>query len=229
MNVFWTLYLLACVGSIVYLCLQRRINNQQTNNTDVDEEQQEPPARDKEDLLYTLETVNSWLNNCDQKAGILLTVFGVAITVLVTSDFMKNLRSYISGPFVEYWTSESQLEFSMGRFTVFCLLVIAVGMLIVSCSYLFKAITADTDYGKMWQNNSRMVAKSYLFFGSISKMTYDEFRCDRVDFKEDLKSQIYVNSKIVSTKFKNYNEGLFWFRMILLISVMLFVAILFVK
>lgn len=183
----------------------------------------------KDDLQYTLETVNSWVNNCDQKAGILLTVFGVAITVLVTSDFMKELRTYIFGPFVEYWTTDSQLDFSLGRFTVFSLLVIAVGMLITSCYYLFKAIAANTDYEKLRQENPRMVAKSYLFFCSISSMTYEEFRNDNISIKDDLKSQIYANSKIASTKFKNYNEGLSWFKMTLLVSVMLFVAVLLVK
>lgn len=169
------------------------------------------------------------MNNCDQKAGILLTVFGVAITVLVTSDFMKELRTYIFGPFVEYWTTDSQLDFSLGRFTVFSLLVIAVGMLITSCYYLFKAIAANTDYEKLRQENPRMVAKSYLFFCSISSMTYEEFRNDNISIKDDLKSQIYANSKIASTKFKNYNEGLSWFKMTLLVSVMLFVAVLLVK
>ena len=204
--------------------------NEHVSDTAVDDNQQEPSTREIDDLQYTLDVVNSWVNNCDQKAGILLTVFGVAITVLVTSDFLKELRTYIFVPFVEYWNnSESQLEFSLGRFAVFCLLVIAMGILITSCLYLFKAITASTDYERMRQANPQMVPKSYLFFGSISNMTYDEFRGGRMDFEEDLKSQIYVNSKIASTKFKNYNEGLFWFKMILLVSVMLFVAVLLVK
>ena len=222
--------MLACVGCILYLCTHRRNNDQQAIDAVVDEGPQDVPARGKEDLQYTLDVVNSWVNNCDQKAGILLTVFGVAITVLVTSDFMKELRAYLFVPFVEYWTnSESQLEFSLGRFTVFCLLVIAVGMLMTSCYYLFKAITANTNYDEIRQENPRMVPKSYLFFGSISNMPYDEFRRDNIDIKEDLKSQIYVNSKIATTKFKNYNEGLFWFKMILIVSVMLFVAVLLVK
>lgn len=229
MNTFWIIYLLICVICLVCLCVYRRNNNQQNNIFVVDEEQPEAPAREKDDLQYTLETVNSWVNNCDQKAGILLTVFGVAITVLVTSDFMKELRTYIFGPFVEYWTTDSQLDFSLGRFTVFSLLVIAVGMLITSCYYLFKAIAANTDYEKLRQENPRMVAKSYLFFCSISSMTYEEFRNDNISIKDDLKSQIYANSKIASTKFKNYNEGLSWFKMTLLVSVMLFVAVLLVK
>ena len=208
MNTFWIVYLLACVGCLLYLCTHRRNNNQQANNAVEDEGPQDVPVRENEDLQYTLDVVNSWVNNCDQKAGILLTVFGVAITVLVTSDFMKELRAYLFVPFVEYWTnSESQLEFSLGRFTVFCLLVIAVGMLMTSCYYLFKAITANTNYDKIRQENPRMVPKSYLFFGSISNMPYEEFRRDNIDIKEDLKSQIYVNSKIATTKFKNYNEA----------------------
>lgn len=230
MNTFWIVYLIGCIGCIVYLCVHRKNNNQQTNGDDVVEGQQEPAVRDKDDLQYALDGVNSWVNNCDQKAGILLTVFGVAITVLATSDFLKELRAYLFVPFVEYWTnSESQLEFSLGRFTVFSLLVIAVGMLITSCYYLFKAIAANTDYEKLRQENPRMVAKSYLFFGSISSMTYEEFRNDNISIKDDLKSQIYANSKIASTKFKNYNEGLSWFKMTLLVSVMLFVAVLLVK
>ena len=230
MNTFWIVYLLGSIGCIVYLCWKHMRKNEHVSDTAVDDNQQEPSTREIDDLQYTLDVVNSWVNNCDQKAGILLTVFGVAITVLVTSDFLKELRTYIFVPFVEYWNdSESQLEFSLGRFAVFCLLVIAMGILITSCLYLFKAITASTDYERMRQANPQMVPKSYLSFDSISNMTYDEFRGDRMDFEEDLKSQIYVNSKIASTKFKNYNEGLFWFKMILLVSVMLFVAVLLVK
>jgi len=230
MNTFWIVYLIGCIGCIVYLCWKHMRKNEHVSDTAVDDNQQEPSTREIDDLQYTLDVVNSWVNNCDQKAGILLTVFGVAITVLVTSDFLKELRTYIFVPFVEYWNnSESQLEFSLGRFAVFCLLVIAMGILITSCLYLFKAITASTDYERMRQANSQMVPKSYLFFGSISNMTYDEFRGDRVDFKEDLKSQIYTNSKIAVAKFRNYNKGLFWFKMILVVSVMLFVAVLLVK
>lgn len=230
MNTFWIVYLLGSIGCIVYLCWKHMRKNEHVSDTAVDENQQEPSTREIDDLQYTLDVVNSWVNNCDQKAGILLTVFGVAITVLATSDFLKELRAYLFVPFVEYWTnSESQLEFSLGRFTVFSLLVIAVGMLITSCYYLFKAIAANTDYEKLRQENPRMVAKSYLFFGSISSMTYEEFRNDNISIKDDLKSQIYANSKIASTKFKNYNEGLSWFKMTLLVSVMLFVAVLLVK
>lgn len=185
--------------------------------------------RKKEDLQFTLESVNSWLNNCDQKAGILLTVVGVAITVLVTSDFLKNLRNYIFKPFMDYWTENQVLSFSWSRFTVFVLLCIAAILLLLSCYYLFRAITANINYTKMYQENPGLVKISKIFYGTISEMTYDDFKKDDMNYIEDLKSQIYVNSKIAINKFNNYNEGLFWFKFLLVVIGMLFVAVMFMQ
>lgn len=181
------------------------------------------------DLLFTLESVNSWLNNCDQKAGILLAVVGVAITIIMTSDFLKYLRAYIFIPFMEYCSGNSDLSFSWSRFTVFFLLLISIIILITCCIYLFKAIRANIDYEKMYKDNPNLVKVSYIFFGTISQMKYDDFKKGESNFEEDLKSQIYVNSIIATNKFKNYNEGLFWFKLLLLVAVLLFVAIMFVQ
>lgn len=212
-----------------YFRSKKKRNVQNPDNLIVDDENNDITRKNKEDLKHTYDTVNAWLNNCDQKAGILLAVVGVVITVLVTSDFLKDLRMYIFGPFVKYWTEETELDFSWSRFTVFVLLVIAVGMLITSCYYLFKAIWANTDYDKMREENPNLVRKSFVYWGTISGMTYDDFKSDNVNYENDLKSQIYVNSQIAMAKFKNYNEGLHWFKSLLLVSVMLFVAIMFVR
>ena len=121
------------------------------------------------------------------------------------------------------------MTFSWGRFTVFCLLIIAVSILIVSCCYLFGAIRANIDYDKMYKDNPGLVKKSYVFFGTISKMRFYDFKKEECDYEEDLKSQIYVNSIIATKKFQNYNEGLFWFKLLLLVAAMLFVAVLFMQ
>ena len=60
-------------------------------------------------------------------------------------------------------------------------------------------------------------------------MKYDEFRKRGIKFEDDLKSQIYVNSRIATAKFLNYNEGMFWFKLMLLVAAMLFVAVMFVR
>ena len=154
-------------------------------------------------------------------------MIGVAITILFTGDFVKFIREYIFTPFVEFCEGQGGHLFSWGRFTVFSLLVVAAVFLIVSCFYLFKAIGANINYTKMYEENPGLVKKSYIFFGTISGMKYEDFKKNKVDYDEDLKSQIYVNSKIATNKFKNYNEGLSWFKLLLLVVGMLFVAVMF--
>lgn len=208
---------------------KKRVNNQQTEPLQAAVDNSEPVKKGKDDLQHTYDTVNSWVNNCDQKAGILLTVVGVAMTILATSDFLKCLRTYIFVPFVKYWTEETDLAFSQSRFAVFVLLFIAAAMLIVSCVYLFKAISANINYQRMYNENPGLVKKSYVFFGSINGMSFDDFKKENVDYLDDLRSQIYVNSKIATAKFNNYTEGLYWFKLMLLVFVMLFVAIMFMQ
>lgn len=56
-------------------------------------------------------------------------------------------------------------------------------------------------------------------------MSYKQFQDDYIDIKEDLKAQIYVNSKIATNKFENYKRGMFWFKVLLISTVMLFISI----
>lgn len=220
------IYLVLCLVTLGCIVIKHIVSNNKKKH------EVEPCSKnkdkEKEDLQFNLESVNSWVNNCDQKAGILLTVVGVAVTVTMTSDFMKFLREYIFVPFMDFCSGEQGLAFSWSRFSVFVLLVMAMSILITCCYYLFRAISANIDYDKMYEDNPDLIKTSYIFYGTISRMKYTDFRKGGVDYKEDLKSQIYVNSKIATSKFVNYNEGLFWFKVLLIVSVMLFISILFV-
>ncbi len=60
-------------------------------------------------------------------------------------------------------------------------------------------------------------------------MKYKEFKKDNILFIDDLKSQIYINSNIAMEKFKNYNKGLYWVKFMLIVSIMLFIAIMFIQ
>ena len=60
-------------------------------------------------------------------------------------------------------------------------------------------------------------------------MRFDDFKKDEVEFEDDLKSQIYINSIIAKIKFKNYNNGLRWFKFFLYVSGILFVTIMVMK
>ncbi len=234
METFGIIYFFVCIVVIGFVSLKhvigKRVKKQKkeqvpTESVNKEQAQTENVNIKKEDLQFTLESVNSWVNNCDQKAGILLTIVGVAITVIMTSDIIKSLRGYIFAPFMEYCSGASDLSFSWSRFTVFLLLVIAITLLIVCCIYLFRAIRADIDNKKRYSENPNLERTSYIFYGDISQMKYDDYKKGGVKFEDDLKSQIYINSKIATTKFRNYNEGLFWFKIMLLVSVMLFIPV----
>lgn len=234
MKLFWIVYLTTCMA-VICIVLRNHIKSKKNQEEESEAEGENPDGdpngnSDKNvDLKFTLESVNSWLNNCDQKAGILLTVVGVAITVLITSDILKYLRNYIFKPFMDYWVGNQELSFSWGRFTVFILLCVAALWLLLSCLYLFRAIAANINYTKMFEENPGLLKTSKIFYGTISDMTYEEFKKNDIDYLDDLKSQIFVNSKIAINKFNNYNEGLFWFKFLLVVIGMLFVAVMFMQ
>lgn len=221
-------YLLICAGAISVI-LWRHFNIKPQKEDKPVEGDKTEETTGKEELQFTLDTVNSWVNNCDQKAGILLTVVGVAVTVIMTSDFVKYLRQYIFAPFVDYCQGNNQLSFSCGRFVVFVLLSVVCAILITTFYYLLKAISANIDYKKMYEDNPGLEKTSYIFYGTISGITYDDFKHRGIKFEDDLKSQIYVNSRIATAKFMNYNEGLFCFKLMLFVAAMLFVAVMFVR
>ena len=46
-----------------------------------------------EDLKYRLERVVGWVNNCDQKAGILLAIEGVILTIICTPNNIQLIHN----------------------------------------------------------------------------------------------------------------------------------------
>lgn|SRR5574344_214996 len=184
---------------------------------------------EKADLQHTLDIVNSWVNNCEQKTSILLTILGVAITIIGTSDFLRYIRTDIIYPIVENITGANDFPFPWGRCILLILLLISVCMLVASCYYLFQVISANIDYDKMRKDNPELDKTSYIFFESISKMEYKRFKEDNLGYVDDLKSQIYVNSKIATAKFQNYKKGLWWLKSLLAVSIILFFAMMFIQ
>ena len=54
----------------------------------------------EDELKSRLDRVNSWINNCDQKASILLAVEGVVLTILCTSDYISLIRQKLISPII---------------------------------------------------------------------------------------------------------------------------------
>ena len=232
MKTIWMIYFFVSIATISYMlykCVwEHKCNVTKKGSPDDSNHVSGDNNISTEDLKFTLKEVNSWINNCDQKAGILLSVMGVAITLLLTSDFIKFLRHYIFEPFVLHISAKGEFQFSWGRFTVFFLLLIAASTIVMTCCYLFRAIKANIDK-KMVDENPGLEKTSRIFFGAISKISYEEFKKVTIKQDEDLKSQIYVNSKIATEKYNNYNKGLSWFKIALFTAGLLFLAVMFLQ
>ena len=183
--------------------------------------------KQKEDLVHCLDMINTWICNCDQKAGIILSAIGVALTILMTSDFIIQLHKIIFIPFFDYWKGDYDLEFDFARFMVFIFLFITLALLTQTSYMMIRTITPNIDYEKMYRENPALVPQSYIYFKSISEMEYATYKADEVAYVDDLKSQIYVNSKIASSKFVTFREGLCWLKMTMPFAMVLFFSIMF--
>lgn len=192
--------------------------------------QEERKYKSIESLELSLDRINAWISNCDQKAGILLATIGVMITVLFTTDFVDGVKNDIVSPFLNYLKFSRAYEFSLFRCLFFCFLVLVVIMCVETSFYSLKTISATTDSKSINGVDTSMVSKSYLFFQTIADMNYAEFKEFGGDEKyhDDLTSQIYINSKICAAKFAQYKKALHWFyRLIVCISIM-FILFLFI-
>ena len=126
------LFFVACVIIILYKRLWQKCKNNVEEDLQGDTDGQESnEKKSRDELQFTLESINFWLNNCDQKAGMLLAVIGVAITILFTSDFVKLIRGYIFTPFFEFCEGQGEFLFSWGA---------------ILCLYLFSGSGCILDY-----------------------------------------------------------------------------------
>ena len=180
-------------------------------------------------LKDSFDTINMWIGVADQKAGVLLATLGVAYTILMTSDALKVIRNLLIKPFLQYIEQPDMYEYNFPRCMMFVLLLITGVMSIISLFYLLNVLRPNIDYEKFYKDNPDLVPKSYIYYSTVAKMKYADFKSDKLNYEEDLRSQVFVNATIADKKFKNYLEGFFWFKMMLLSAAMLFISVMFVQ
>lgn len=184
-----------------------------------------------ESLEQSLDRINGWISNCDQKAGFLLAILGVLIPIVFTSDISKRINEIILIPYKAYCDMPDLYEINTVRFAYFIILVTTIITCLISIIAVLFSITANITIKKFKkiQGNEQIVETSYLFFGGIKKMKYATFRqMSNINYEEDLKSQIFVNASICTRKFKCYNIGLYAFIVMAICFIALFILNLFV-
>ena len=191
--------------------------------------QQERTHKSIESLELSLDRINSWISNCDQKAGFLLATIGIVLAILFATDFVGGVKKDIVEPFLCYLDKPEEYEFSLIRFLFFVVLMSSVITCAVSAVYALLAISATVDSKKQHENNQTLPNKSYLFFQAISSVdfaTYTEF--EQVSYEEDLLGQIYINSSICTKKFNSYKKALDCFYAVVVNIAIMYVLYLFV-
>ena len=147
-----------------------------------------------------LDRIIGFIDNCDQKANILLAFVGVLITILLTSNLSSKIQNLLISPFVNYWRNDVG-TFHCGRFLLFISLTCVC--LFAGCAlyHLIQVVRPQID---------NKASKSRIYFGHISTLTYDEYtnRPQEYDYEEDLMQQVYINSQICTRKFTNLRKSI---------------------
>lgn len=160
---------------------------------------------DEEALKENLDRVNMWIGNCDQKASIVLAVIGVAMTVLLTSDFVKHIRHILVEPMKQVWPRICEAwDVWQWIMALAAFYTAVIGM--ISIYQLLYVLRAKTDLSKFHQGG--IIEDSMYHYETVAKRNYKDFCKDKVEFLNDLRSQVYVNSCICTSKFAHYKTGI---------------------
>lgn len=155
-----------------------------------------------------LELINQWISNCDTKSSFVLTLFGVLLTIIFTSNIGEGMIGTLS--------FKKSNSFDGKSICNFFLLLLTITFFITSIKtfiHIFSTLRGRTD-PKVYRQNG-LNTDSNIFFGSIASKTFQNFEAasnieDETAFLNDLNSQVFINANIVSEKFKQYNKSLLW-------------------
>lgn len=158
-----------------------------------------------EEAKASLDRINGWINSCDSKAGIVLALVGVLLTIIFTNDGMAEMYKVLQN-------IVSPKNFCTILYIGF--LLVSIFVLCYGIARLIFTLIARIDSNVYKEPG--MITDSVLFFGKISnKASYQVFQSDilnmtKEEYLNDILSQIYINSKIANEKYVNYNKGIWW-------------------
>ena len=158
-----------------------------------------------EEAKASLDRINGWINSCDSKAGTVLALTGVLLTIIFTNDGLTAMYNVLQ-------KSIPPVNFC----TVLYLGLLGISALVLGYGMVRLVLTLVARIDSNVYKESGMITDSVLFFGKISnRASYQIFQSDvlnmkKEDYLKDLLSQIYINSKIANEKHVNYNKGIKW-------------------
>lgn len=172
-----------------------------------------------EELNTRLDRVNGWINNCDQKASILLAFVGAMTAVLCTSDLICSGRDAIIKPFMDYWLNDIPYEFSIRNLLLFTLLIPVSYNGFFMIKFLLLVLKPKTKIVDIDSNSDSSITRdSALHYQTIAQKKFNAFNQQCImqteeQYLNDLCSQIYCNLLICNDKFENYRSGVHHFEL----------------
>lgn len=166
-----------------------------------------------EQLNIQLERVNRWIENCDQKAYILLAFIGACLAALFTSNTLLKARTIIIKPFYAYLSNHDAYSFSIWHTFLFLGLLAICWFGVRMIISLLRVLTPNINTESFRKDNPTIEYDTQLHFHMVAKQAFDAYKSKVVKegtegYLHDLCSQIYINSKICNEKFENLKNGL---------------------
>lgn len=157
----------------------------------------------KSDLLQRLDRHLEWIKSCDTKASIVIAGAGIFLSIF-TAEHSINMLNQI------FAQSINNINFS--NFLYLSLFLLFWGLFVYGSYCLIRVLVPMMKKEVMiFQQDTH--ADSLYYFESIDDKKYSEFREKMINESpeaelEDLLTQIYINAKICSSKYKFYKKGI---------------------
>ena len=152
-----------------------------------------------EDLYKNLDITNSWINNSDNKASIMIAFLGFSLFELFkNTDYTDCIYNVLK-------KCISNINFSDCLFLLF--IGISFILILLGIYKLLKVLVPSL-------KNNKNIPESLIYYGYISNvesLKYKELvkNATEENIIDDLINQNYINSKICFRKFNNFRYGTF--------------------
>lgn len=154
-----------------------------------------------EDANTILERTINFIQNCDNKASIFLGALGVVFTISFTTEGFNSIISIIK---------KMTTPLTCCNFIYLTLALISMISVIIGVINLIVVLGAKTTLKKA---NKDLKQNSKIYFWDIAKSNYETYKKSLLNLeedtlKDDIISQIYINSCICKKKYMHYKLGL---------------------
>ena len=156
--------------------------------------------RESKDLLKMM---IKYRTTCDDKASIIIAVFGVMVSALLMAGGSETMRMIRSLADDLNWMSVM----------VIIMLAASAALLIIGFCYLIMTvIPASESVGCEEQGKKKLNLKANLYFMSIDPLEYEDFegrfmKRTPEEYQNDILSEVYLTAKACAKKYHSFKLG----------------------